>query len=416
MRYGLIGEKLGHSFSKEIHGLLGDYEYCPKELKPEELEEFLKKREFAGINVTIPYKEAVIPYLDEVEPAARAIGAVNTVVCKNGRLVGSNTDFYGMKSLLEREKISLEGRRVYILGTGGTSKTAFAVAKDGGARKICKVSRTPHGEGEISYEELYARREAPEILLNTTPVGMFPKEEGMAADPEQFPNLAGVLDVIYHPLRTDFVCKAQKIGVPAAGGLYMLVAQAAKAAELFFEDPSFLEKTERVYRTVLERKENLVLVGMPACGKTTVGRLLSEATGREFADSDRSFEERQGRPIADYFRTEGESAFRREESRILKELSDSGGRIIATGGGAILREENRRCLKRNGLLIYLERPLEELLCTSDRPLSKSPEALEKMYRERKPLYEGAADLRIPVGETPEQTVKRILKALEEREQ
>lgn len=196
----------------------------------------------------------------------------------------------------------------------------------------------------------------------------------------------------------------------------MLVAQAAKAAELFFDDPSFLEKTERIYRTVLERKENLVLVGMPACGKTTVGRLLSEATGREFADSDRSFEERQGRHIADFFRTEGESAFRQEESRILKELSDSGGRVIATGGGVILREENRKCLKRNGLLIYLERPLEKLLCTSDRPLSKNPEALEKMYRERKPLYEGAADLRIPVGETPEQTVKRILKALEEREQ
>lgn len=416
MRYGLIGEKLGHSFSKEIHGLLGNYEYTLKELKPEELENFLKRREFAGINVTIPYKEAVIPYLDEVDPVARNIGAVNTVVCRNGRLVGSNTDFYGMKSLLKREKISLKGRRVYILGTGGTSKTAFAVAQDEGAGEICKVSRTPCRKGEISYEELYTHRDAPEILLNTTPVGMFPKEEGMAADPEQFPNLVGVLDVIYHPLRTDFVCKAQKIGVPASGGLYMLVAQAAKAAELFFDDPAFLKKTERVYQTILERKENLVLVGMPACGKTTVGRLLSEATGKKFADSDRSFEERHGRSIADFFRIEGESAFRQEESRILGEIADAEGRVIATGGGAILQEKNRRCLKRNGCLIYLERPLGELLCTADRPLSKNPEELEKMYRERRPLYEGIADLRISVGETPEQTVKKILEALEKREQ
>ena len=287
VRYGCIGEHLGHSFSREIHTMLGDYDYRLCELAPEEVESFLLAKKFCGINVTIPYKQTVIPYLDEVDPAARRIGAVNTVLHKNGKLIGYNTDYYGMRALLLRAGIDLRGQQVAILGSGGTSATAWAVAQDAGAAGIVRVSRHPKKEGdEIGYAELYRRADRIGAIINTTPVGMFPHEEGLAVDPTAFAHLCGVADAVYHPLCTSLVCRAATMGIPATGGLYMLVAQAAKAAELFFDDLSMTEKTEAVFQRILWQKQNIVLIGMPGSGKSTLLHMLISSIVMNYSPND----------------------------------------------------------------------------------------------------------------------------------
>ncbi|HAY73900.1 MAG TPA: shikimate dehydrogenase [Ruminococcaceae bacterium] len=392
MEYGCIGKKLGHSFSAVIHAKLGDYDYRLCELTETELTEFMTKKDFKGINVTIPYKEAVIPFLDHIDESAEKIGAVNTIVNRNGVLTGYNTDFYGMTELLKRGKVELADKNVFILGTGGTSKTARAVARSLGAKKISIVSRNPQ-DGEISYDEMYNEANEVEAIINTTPVGMFPKPDASAVDPEKFPNLGGAADAVYNPLTTEFIGRARACGANAVNGLYMLVAQAAKAAELFFNDKTMTEKTDRVFSEIYKEKLNIVLIGMPGSGKTTIGKIVANTLGREFYDTDEVFVNENG-VIADYFKKNGEKAFRDKESEIIAELGAKNGLVIATGGGAVLREENVKHLKQNGLVIFLDRDVENIVPTSDRPLGSDREAIQKRYDERYPIYSSVGDITV----------------------
>ncbi len=404
MQYGLIGEKLPHSFSKEIHRRLAGYDYRLQELTPAQLPGFLQKRDFLGVNVTIPYKQTVIPYLDELDPKAASIGAVNTIVNRGGRLTGYNTDYDGMLALVRHAGLSLEGKNVLILGTGGTSKTALAVARDLGASRVQRVSRKPEGDA-ISYEQ--AAREPVQILINTTPVGMFPHPDRRPMDLSRFGWLEGVLDAVYNPLRTDLVLQARDNGARGQSGLYMLVAQAAAAAQLFLGEPLAESALPAVYRAIHGEKQNIVLTGMPGSGKSTVGRLLAESMGRELVDTDTEIIRLVKKPIPDIFAQRGEQGFRELESQVIAQVSKGTGLVIATGGGAILRAENVRRLRQNGRIYFLDRPLDQLIPTDDRPLSRDREALERRFAERYPRYLATADTGIPVRGTPEEAAALI---------
>lgn len=406
MEYGLIGEHLPHSFSPEIHKKIGDYKYEIKELRPEELESFIKAKDFKGINITIPYKQAVIPFLDEIDEAAKEICAVNTVVNRGGKLFGYNTDFGGLKALFERAGISVSGKKAIILGNGGTSHTAEAVLKNLGAQTILKTDLV-QSEGVITNEEAVLRHSDAEILVNTTPCGMFPKLSGMAVDPADFPNLEGAIDVVYNPLRTDFVQRAQSLGIPAAAGLYMLVMQAILAAEHFFDKPVPREKAESIYQELLRMKKNIVLIGMPSSGKTTVGKLLSEELKMPLFDSDEIIIKKTGREISDIFEKEGEPAFRKLESEAIFELSGKTGAIISTGGGAVLNPENIKNLSKNGKIYFINRPLENLVPTSDRPTASTAEAIKKRFEERFPLYCSNADKIIDANCSAKEVCRKI---------
>ena len=412
MKYGLIGKKLGHSFSKEIHAHLADYEYDLLELPDEDaVAAFLQKGEFCAINVTIPYKQTVIPYLDEISPEARAIGAVNTVVNRGGRLYGYNTDFYGMKAALARiGATDLSGKLALVLGTGGTSRTARAVLADLGAQSILTVSRTAK-EGAITYGEAAHAYSQADIIVNTTPIGMFPNTEDTPISLAPFHNLSFVFDAVYNPLSSRLVLEARKRGIAATGGLYMLASQAYRASELFLDktlDPALLDAA---YTRVLSAKQSIVLIGMPSSGKTTVGRALADATGRTFLDLDEEIVKSAGRSIPTIFREEGEGAFRDRESEEVRKASQISGAVIATGGGAVLREENVMHLKQNGVLVFLDRPLEALTPTSDRPTASDRSAIEARYRERLPIYRAAQDITVRVEGDVKTVVSNIRKEL-----
>ena len=420
MEYGLIGERLPHSFSKEIHALCGDYAYALTELTPEEIPSFLQKKDFRGINVTIPYKQTVIPFLDAVDEAASAIGAVNTVVNREGRLYGYNTDFYGMQALLRHAKISLSGKKVLILGSGGTAKTARAVATAGEARCVFTVGRTK-ARADLTYEEAYASHADCEILINTTPCGMYPYGDGTSdraavpADLSFFPRLCGVIDAVYNPLRTNLILEARSRGIPAEGGLYMLVAQGVLASRLFRgQDREGLdEETDGIFARIAAQKENIVLIGMPASGKTTVGKLLSDALNRPFFDTDEEIVRGAGKEISRIFAEKGEKVFRDLETKAVVALAnEKTGCVIATGGGAVLREENLRALRRTGRIYFLDRPLQALLPTPDRPLASTKEAVEARYRERYPLYLAACHVKIDGSGTAEETAQAVRKDFE----
>ena len=410
IEFGLLGEKLGHSFSKEIHALLGDYSYELIEVPREELRSFISERKFSGLNVTMPYKEELIPYLDFLDDKARKIGAVNTIVNRSGKLYGYNTDFYGMEMLFAHAKIDPRGKTVAILGTGGTSKTAFAVMEHLEAKEIFKVSRSG-ADGALTYEGLYEAADKVDIIINTTPAGMFPDIDGCAVDLSKFKNLSGVIDAVYNPLRTSLIIEAKKRGIRAEGGLYMLVAQAALAAELFSGERIGLLKTEKVYRRILRDKENIVLIGMPASGKTTVGRILEKKLRRKAYDSDKLIEKAEKRTISDIFQSEGEAAFRNMEADMIRSLSEKNGIVISTGGGAPLREENVDNLKKNGRLYFIDRPLGQLMPTKSRPLASSAEAIERRFNERYGIYSLAADVRIDADTSAPMTADKIIKEL-----
>ncbi len=410
MEYGLIAQRLGHSFSKEIHARLAGYEYELKELKAEELDAFMRARDFKAINVTIPYKKAVIPYLDEIDSVAKEIGAVNTIVNRNGRLLGFNTDFAAMKIMCEKSGIVMKGKKVLILGSGGTSKTALAVAKAMGAAEIIRVSRKK-SDVAISYEEAYALHTDAQIIINTTPCGMYPEICGMAIEVEKFKNLEGAVDAVYNPLKTDFCLAAERQGAKAVCGLYMLVAQAVFACEKFINRQFDADTIDRVYKDILISKQNIVLIGMPSSGKTTLGKYLAQKTGRPFLDTDDLIEEKTGKHPSVIIREQGEAAFRDIEGQVIKEVSAVSGAIIATGGGAVLREENRNNLHKNGILWFIDRPLEQLITTSDRPLSLNREALAERYNERYTIYNATADYVLKNIETAQKAAEQIEKDL-----
>lgn len=406
MEYGLIGEKLGHSFSKTVHNKLADYEYELLEIKPQDLEEFIRIKNFKAINVTIPYKELVIPYLDEIDDVAKKIGAVNTVVNRNGKLYGFNTDFFGLSGLIEYNGITLSSKKVLILGSGGTSKTAYAVAESLNAREICVVSRKG-GNGFITYEEAYKNHKDAEIIINTTPCGMYPNNQSMAIDINCFNKLNAVIDVIYNPIKTALVIEAEKRGITAIGGLYMLISQAVFAAEKFLSSQIEKEKTENIFKEILKEKQNIVLIGMPSCGKSTIGKMLSEKSGKTFVDTDEEIVKLSKMAIPEIFEKYGENHFRDLESEVIKEVSKKQETIIATGGGAILRQENIDLLKQNSILFFIDRPLEFLESTADRPLSSNREMLEKRYNERYEKYVSAADKIIKVSNDLEENLSLI---------
>ncbi len=390
MEYGCIGEKLAHSFSKIIHNELCDYEYELREIPRGGLDGFMRSADFKAINVTIPYKEAVIPYLDEISDTARRIGAVNTIVNNSGRLCGYNTDFYGMRALIIKNKIDLKEKKVLILGSGGTSKTAVAVAESLSAKEIYRVSRGGRG-GALTYEEAIGRHFDAQVIINTTPCGMYPNIGSAAIDISRFPRLESVVDAVYNPLSSALVIDARERGLKAAGGLYMLVAQAVSAAEKFTGKAIPLSETDRVYEKLVREKRNIVLIGMPGCGKTTIGGRVAEITDKIFIDTDREIVKRTGRKIADIIEKQGEAVFRRTEAEVIKDISAKQSCVIATGGGAVLNRRNVELLKENGIIVFIDRPIEDIAVTSDRPLSSSRELLEKRYRERYSVYKAAAD-------------------------
>lgn len=405
-RYGCIGKKLGHSFSREIHRELADYEYELIELAEDELALFFEKKDFAAINVTIPYKQAVIEYLDSVSEAARRIGAVNTIVNRGGKLCGYNTDYYGMKALIARVGLDLHGKKVLILGTGGTGKTARVVAADMGAAEILTVSRTGTAD-YINYEDAVTHHADADIIINTTPAGMYPDCASKPIDIASFDRLCGVIDAVYNPLCTNLVLDARERGIRAEGGLYMLVMQAVVAVEHFLDIQIPKETADRVFAKVYASKENIVLTGMPGSGKSTVGRLL-HIDGYTFTDTDAELKRRCQCKIKDLIADKGEAYFRDLESAVIRDVSAVGGQIISTGGGAILRAENVRALKQNGRLFFLNADLSRLCATDDRPLSNTYEKLEKLYAERINLYQSTADVVVPDLETPEEEADFIL--------
>lgn len=404
MEYGLIGGKLGHSHSPRIHRAFAGYEYVLREITAEELPAFLAKREFRGVNVTIPYKQTVIPFCDELGEGAGRIGSVNTLVARpDGTLFGDNTDYYGFCYTLRRAGIDLAGKHVLVLGGGGTSLTARRAAEDLGAATVRRVSRS----GELSYENVYGQTET-EIIINTTPVGMYPNNGAAALDLSRFPNLKGVADVVYNPLRTAFLLQAERLGVPAAGGLPMLVAQAKRACELF--TGTFIDdaKLEKVVAQITADVTNVVLVGMPGSGKTTVGRLVAEKLGREFLDADEEIVRAAGMTIPEIFATHGEACFRGLERQVLAELGKRSGIVLATGGGCVLDERNDAPLRQNGRIYRLTRPVERL-STEGRPLSVSMERLREMERAREEHYRRAADITVDNGGAAEDAAAAILR-------
>lgn len=407
MMYGCIGERLSHSFSKEIHEQITSNLYELRELAPGALAPFIEGREFRGLNVTIPYKERVIALLDELDPLARKIGAVNTIVNRDGRLCGYNTDFDGLCDLIRHAGIDLKEKKVAILGTGGTAKTAQAAAEHLGARKIVLVSRTARDEA-IDYAALHREHTDIEILINTTPVGMYPSVNEACVSLDCFPSLSGVIDAVYNPLRTRLILSARERGIVAEGGLYMLVAQAMHAAKLFYEKTSSEISTEQIYERLLRARENIVLIGMPSSGKSTIGKRLAELLQRPFYDTDTLFFEQTGEGAGEYIKAHGEEDFRRVESEIVSNLAKIGSAVIATGGGAVLNQENVKNLLHNGRIYFIDRPLDCLKATPSRPLSCDRETLCRLYTKRLPIYQSAADVTISGDFTPDEFVRRIL--------
>lgn len=393
MKYGLIGEKLSHSFSKEIHSRLCQYDYELLEIEESRLQSFFEKKSFIGINVTIPYKTSVIKYLDFIDDAAKEIGAVNTVVNKGGKLYGYNTDAFGLKALIQRNGIEIKGKKVLILGGGGTSKTALFVAKNMGAKAIVRVSRTNRPDF-VTYSDANLMHTDSEVLINTTPVGMFPNVKETPIDTRVFKNLKAVVDVIYNPINSRLVLSAREKGIKAVGGLYMLVSQAYRSAELFSTESIDCKKIDEIYNELLKEKQNIVLIGMPSAGKTTIGSMLSKTLNMPFFDSDDVVNLKTGKTPAEIIKTQGEAAFRQIESEVIYELSLKNHTIIATGGGVPTVADNVTALKQNGRIYYIDRPIDLLEATQDRPLSSCKDDLISLYHKREKLYINAADKRI----------------------
>ena len=404
-RCGLIGEKLGHSFSPAIHGKLADYEYKLYELSPEQLGPFLEKKEYDGLNVTIPYKKTVIPYCDELSEAAKSIGSVNTIVKRaDGTLLGHNTDYDGIMWLLKNAGAQVKGKKAVVLGTGGASLTVQAALRNLGAAQVVVISRS----GEDNYENI-ARHSDAKILINATPVGMYPKTGVSPVDLDVFTALEGVFDVVYNPAKTQLLLEAEKRGIPCANGLGMLVAQAKAACERFTGQPVADEKVYTIKAEMERTTRNVMLIGMPGSGKSTVGAALAESLGRRLVDVDERIVEMAGCSIPEIFAKDGEEGFRQIEHQALCEVSKESGLVIATGGGVVTRPENLDPMRQNSLIVWLLRDTA-LLPKDGRPLSQA-NSLTEMFKVREPLYRAAADCIADNNGSLEDTVKQILEAM-----
>ena len=407
MQCGLLGRKLGHSYSPQIHSQLGSYDYRLFEKEPEELEDFLQNGDFTGLNVTIPYKKDVIPFLDELSPRAKALGAVNTIVRRNGKLIGHNTDYFGFETMLLSTGVSLRGKKALVCGSGGASSTATAVLKAHGANVVV-LSRT----GKDNYQNLNRHSDAA-LIVNATPVGMYPNVEASPIeDLAAFPMLEGVLDLVYNPARTSILLKAEALGIPCVNGLRMLVAQAKESAEWFTGEPIDDSCIERIFNRLRRQMENIILIGMPGCGKTTVGASLAKILSRPLKDADTELEQAVGRKITEILPTDGEASFRRLESETLLDLGKQSGLVIATGGGCVTVPNNYEKLHRNGTIVWLKRDLD-LLPTDGRPLSQTGH-LQEMYQKRAPLYARFADFSVENSGDPQETAGEIIRILEDR--
>jgi len=412
--FGLLGRKLGHSFSPEIHRQIGlmaghPYGYVLFEKEPDELETFLGSDEWEGLNVTVPYKEAVIPYLDGLSQEAEEIGAVNTIVRQNGQLIGYNTDYFGFGRMLDGVCDSLEGRKVLILGDGGASKAVQAVVESFSPEETVVMCR----KGPVTFRDIADHKDAA-MIVNATPVGMYPKTGDSLVFPGSFPELECAVDLIYNPLRTNFLCQAQKCGIRAVNGLEMLVSQAMFAAMLFmgYVPENRDEIVDRIVADIRMEKQNITLIGMPGAGKTTIGRILAEKLDRPVFDTDAMIVEKEGRQIPDIFKEEGEDYFRDLETWAACELEHNNGSVISCGGGIIKREENYYFLAPNSFIVFLNRDITQLP-VDGRPLSIA-NPLERLYKERLPLYRSWCDAEVCLdGKTPEETAEEILELFSE---
>ena len=405
LKCGLLGEKLGHSYSPQIHSMLADYEYKLFEKSPEELEDFLKSGEFDGLNVTIPYKKSVMPYCAELSPTAAQIGSVNTIVRRSdGSLYGDNTDAFGFENLIVHNGIEVKGKKALVLGTGGASVTAQAVLKNLGASEVVVISR----KGEDNYENIAKHADA-EIIANTTPVGMYPNNGKAAVDLTQFPKLSGVLDVVYNPARTALLLQAEKLGIPCAGGLYMLVSQAKRSCELFTGKSIPDSEIDRIERVLSHQMQNIVIIGMPGSGKTAVSTMLAERLGRKIFDTDTIVSEKAGVTIPEIFAAQGEAGFRKLETEATAEVGKLSGNIISTGGGVVTVADNYELLHQNGVIVWIERDTNKL-ARDGRPISLSSD-LNELYAARLPLYERFADIKADNNGDINDTVNAIMEMI-----
>ncbi len=399
-KFGLLGEKLSHSFSPPIHKMLGDYEYKLYEKEADEIGDFLDNCTFSGMNVTIPYKKTVIPYCVSLSETAKKLGSVNTLVRKADGWHGDNTDYYGFTYMTRKSGIDPKGKKAVVLGSGGASLTVIQALWDMGAKEVVVISRT----GENNYENISLHYDA-EIIVNTTPVGMYPKNMESVIDLSAFKCCTGVLDLIYNPAKTKLLLEAEKLGIPNINGLSMLVAQAKKASELFFDKKIEDSVIDYITKKLESNSLNIVLVGMPGCGKSTTGKLLSKMLDREFVDCDEEIVKYKNKPIPEIFEKEGEEAFRKAEHEVIKDISKKSGLVIATGGGCVTREENYDYLHQNGIIFWIKRDIEKLP-VDGRPLSQKNK-LSDMYEIRKPLYERFSDYIIEKHEFQQEAAGKI---------
>lgn len=416
MKYGLIGEHLGHSFSKQIQTRIAeienvkDYDYQLVELDKEEFKEFMEKKDFKGINVTIPYKKDVIPYLDEMDESAKAIGAVNTIINVDGKLKGYNTDFGGFLYMVKAHNVHMEGKKVLIIGNGGACAAVKAVCKHENAKDIVIVSRSAN-RGAISYDEMYTSHLDADIVVNTSPVGMFPNIVNAPIDVSWFHKLECVLDVVYNPILTRLCFEAQEADIKRVIGLEMLIAQAKYAFEIF-ENMSFDDSIiDEIKKEMLKDRCNIVLIGMPSAGKTTIGKMLEEKLGKEFFDLDDMIIAKAGKSIPEIFQESGETGFRAIETEVAIEASKMNNKIIATGGGVVKYKVNMDFLRLNGITIFIDRDIDKLISSDpNRPLSSSKQALQQMYKERYPLYQKYATYVAVNNANIDETVDDIVNA------
>lgn len=403
--YGLLGEHLPHSFSPEIHMNLGNEDYHLFEIAPENLEKFMTEHNFDGINVTIPYKKSVIPFLDVISPEAEKIGAVNTITVRDGKLYGDNTDYFGFVYMLEKSGISVEGKKAVVLGGGGASATIQTVLRDMNAKEIIVVDLG----AENNYDNLYLHFDG-EIIVNATPVGMYPNNLKSLVNLDDFKNLSGVLDVVYNPLKTKLILDAEERNIPSATGLSMLVAQAKKAHEIFFDTKLDTAVCEKIEKILHNQMCNIVLIGMAGCGKSTVGKALAERLGKELVDTDEMIVNTENKPIPEIFAEKGEDYFRWCENVAVNLAGKEKSQIIATGGGVVTREENYKALKQNGIIVFINRDAD-LLPTNGRPLSQM-HGVKALYEKRMPLYRKFADIEIDGNGTIDEVAERIITEIE----